>query len=161
MKKIRNIVVGIVILVLILSLIPVPLKVERSMEGIRYDEGTQESFGDVHIEIDGWYFHYVSPVFKRNYFTGRFEVGEEVHRYTRYARLTFMKSVAGKEAGMHYYDEMANAFRWGGQIRQKGIFKEISIWNGDKDFISAPAKNVSEADRITKDLRSFFYEVQE
>ncbi|MBQ9986460.1 MAG: hypothetical protein IJP38_09170 [Oscillospiraceae bacterium] len=161
MKIIRSIIAVIAIFMLIISLVPIPLKVERSLDGVGYDEKDPESFENINIDIDGWYFFYIIPMFKRNYFTGKFKIGEQVHNYTKYAQLTFAKSMAGEEAGMHYYDETENSFRWGGQLRQKDIFKKISIWKDDKKFISAPAGNIAEADRITRELRSFFYETAE
>ncbi len=158
MKKIRNIFITISTVVVVLSLVPMPLKVEKSMEGIRYNEENKGSFENIQINIDGWYFCYVIPMFKENYFTGVFKVGDIVCNFTRYARLTFINSLSGAEAGMHYYDEKENTFRWGGQLRKEGLFKEVSIYQNDKNYISAPAKEVSEADAITRKLFSFFYE---
>ncbi len=152
MKKIKTTVIILILVALVASFIPMPLKIDRSMKGVGYDNDGQQ---EVNVEISGWYFLYLLP-FKDNYFIGDFKVGDINCHYTRWARLTFSRTLWG---WMFYYDEKENRIKDMGNIREENLLKKFSIFEKNEDgemvVISAPATTKSEAKEIYEEL---FYE---
>lgn len=143
----------IALLALFLTL-PLPVRINRTMDGIRWaDDGAPEKCT---VTVEGWYYWYL---FKDHIFKGAisFAAADGVTSYSvPNAALCREEMYEDRGGSVMVYDAAQNRMRPLGYLAVSGNFKELFIFSAEWS-LSAPAGNLDEAKELAEELTNMVW----
>ena len=140
-----------IVAAVVICLVPFPVKIDRTMEGIRLENSEDRSFEDCSVTVEGWYYRYL---LRDNTFKGdiSFSVNGETCSYCA-PNISLCRSplYRGKMGPAAVYDAALNQMVILGDIVITGNFKEVLIRSSEWEIVS-PAENYEEAVNLTEKL---------
>jgi hypothetical protein len=129
------------ILALLFSIVPIPLKINKTLSGVKWRSGVKDYSEPAEITVDGVYWKYLIPVFKDSKFSGSIVVSDvSFTSECALSKFNFMKAMDGR--GSLVYNQFRLRFNahFLGQIKQRHLFTEIVIWSfDDSEKMDIPA----------------------
>jgi hypothetical protein len=133
--------------------LPIPHKIEKTLDGIQWLEGNPDYSEDKVITINGTYKKYLIPIFRDNYFSGSINISGIAYTIT-YTLQKIYFTLPHNTGSMWYskYSEPQDS-QVLGLISEKNLFAEIVILLSEDSFdddkqqavISAPSDSREKA----------------
>lgn len=156
-KKIITPVIILAIVAALVCILPLPVKIDTTLSGIRWENGNSDYSEDAEITVRGTYYRYL---FRDNTFKGEISVsgleGMEFGSSSK-LRLANAAEVNAKYGSLLYYSNKKNAFAMAGSIAVDGAFNGIVILlnentYGEYQIITAPAADRETAVGLAADI---------
>lgn len=168
MKKKCMVVVKVLLVFAALALfIPLPRKIDRTLEGIRWKDGEEQSVEECTVTVEGWYFCYL---FRDNAFKGDIEISgiEETsgeHNFVVDLQLRrHLYNFDGQVGELWFYVGSENKLQPMGTMVISGAFQEVFILNlrpADEGWlVSAPAENRQDALELGEKMTNALFHYQ-
>jgi hypothetical protein len=162
-KSLIKCVIAACIIILLGSLVPLPLPVNKTLSGIKWRSGVPDYSESSKIMVHGTYLMYLIPIFKDNRFSGDIIVsGVAFSSEDHLCDFEFFRNM--NKIGELYYWLGSSPSHSLGYIKQSHLFSEIVIWgyydNPKTDIyanISFPAKTREEAVSLALSLYGDIY----
>lgn len=146
----KNKVAIVVVLAVLICLIPFPIRINRTLNGIYWENTGDQLFEYCTVTMQGWYYRYLV---KRDVFKGDISFSMTDETYTYYApRLSLSRDPMhkGKTGSAAVYDATLNQMISLGDITIFGNCKEILIQSGEWNICS-PAETFEEAVKLANE----------
>lgn len=148
---IRALAVSALLVLILLMTVPMPVRINRTISGIRWENGNTQTAEECRVTVNGWYYRYL---LKDNIFKGdiSFTTAKGTVSYD-VPRAAISRGVMYEDQGgsMTVYDGTQNRMRSLGYVAVSGNFKEIFIHSEEWNF-SAPAGDRVEALELADQL---------
>ena len=145
-----------VVLVLLAS-VPIKQRVNKSMNGIRWDVNNSGDYDTSHITMDGYYYNYILELWDSDYYEGSINItGEEEHNL-EWVKM-FIVAVQAPDGTKYTYASFKEALNRddlrGYMFMKKGAsMSELVIVPSDSKYQYAfPATNLEEAEKLDNKL---------
>lgn len=148
-KKSKAVVIGLLICIALAALLPLPVRINRTLEGIRWKNGQEQTAEECTVTVSGWYYRYL---FRNNVFKGDIQISGVEGTDPANGFLLDMEmgrnSLFRRQTGyMPYYVKSKNAVQSMGTLVISGNFKEVlwlePVYSESDDagwLVSAPAE---------------------
>ncbi|MCM1063633.1 MAG: zf-HC2 domain-containing protein [Eubacterium sp.] len=151
LQRKRALLVSAALILLILAIVPLPVRISRTLDGVRWEGGTGQPLEECRVTVDGWYYRYL---LKDSFFKGdiSFTTAEGTVSY-HVPNVTLGRDAMYRDRGgsATVYDAAPNRMRALGYLAVTGNFKEIFIRSEEWNF-AAPAENLEEALELAGEL---------
>ena len=150
-QRIRALAVSALLIFILLMTVPLPVRINRTIGGVRWENGNTQTAEECQVTVKGWYYRYL---LKDNMFKGdiSFTTAEGTVFYdVPDAVIGRGAMYADRGGSMTVYDGTQNRMRALGYVAVSGNFKEIFIHSEEWNF-SAPAGNHGEAIELADEL---------
>ena len=150
-QRIRALAVSALLVLILLMTVPLPVRINRTIGGVRWENGNTQTAEECQVTVKGWYYRYL---LKDNILKGdiRFTTAEGTVSYDGPRAVISRGAMYADRGGtMMVYDGTQNRMRSLGYVAVSGNFKEIFIHSEEWNF-SAPAENRGEAMELADEL---------
>ena len=148
----RAVLVSAAMILFIALVFPLPVRINRTLSGIRWESGDGQTEEECAVTVEGWYYRYL---LKDNTFSGEIRFSTEDGSVSCYysPNVTLYRGTMYEDRGgsLMVYDAALNQVRPLGYVAVSGNFKKIFIHSEEGSF-SAPAADRSEAMELAKEL---------
>jgi hypothetical protein len=157
-KKIIRLVIILAFIAILVSVMPLPVKINKTLSGIEWKDGDSTYFESVDIRINGTFKRYL---FRNDIFKGHVTISNNKLTYTTNARLfdsEFFDINNIQTGWLTYYSSIYHNFISIGSLSISGAFDRVLFHINDNQgkrtdcYISAPATDRQSAFNIAYEL---------